>query len=118
VQGFSLDNSVGLICGGGAALVALMTVLTFVSLLGARSADVATERAAALAIAIVALIISLISFWSTGGGLAAMDGPAKQFSVLITRFLGSFGIPVALFQIQATVAALIIAVLAWRYPHR
>jgi hypothetical protein len=118
VQGFSLEGSVSAICGGAFALAGILAVLSLVSLLSARSSDAAVERAASFAISLVAVVLGLAAFWSANGGPAAMGGSVAYTAMQATRFLELVGVPVALFQIQAAVASVVVAFLAWRFPHR
>lgn len=118
MQGISLESGVVLVCGGATALTAIVCVLSLVSLLSARSADAGVERAASFAVSLVAFVLGLAAFWAASGGPAAMGGAVAQLSIMLARFLASAGIPIALFQVQAAVAAVIVAFLAWRFPHR
>lgn len=118
MQGFSLENSVALICGAAAALTAVMCLLALIALLGARSQNAAAERAASFAVSLIAVALGLAAFWSAAGGPAAMGGLVSQAATAATRVLASLGIPVALFQIQAAISAVIVGFLAWRFPHR
>jgi hypothetical protein len=107
-----------MVCGGAAAATAAMCLLALVSLLGARSSDAAVERAASFAVSLIAVALGLAALWSATNGPAAMGGPIAQAASAATRVLASFGIPVALFQIQAAISAVIVGFLAWRFPHR
>lgn len=107
MQGYSLEDSVAMICGGACALVAAVCVLSLVSLLAARSAEEGAERTAALVVGLVALVLSIGVFWT-----------ALTPSTAIIRMLAATGLPPALFQVQASVAAVVVAILSWRFPHR
>lgn len=107
MQGYSLEDSVAMICGGASAIVAVVCVLSLVSLLAARSAEKGAERAAALLVGLLALALSLGVFWT-----------ALTPSTAIIRMLAATGLPPALFQVQASVAAVVVAILAWRFPSR
>lgn len=108
MQGLSLETSVSVICGGASVLTALLCLLSLVSLLSARSADAGAERAAAFAVGLMALAMSLAVFWSASPG--APD--------VFLNWVRSTGLPLALFQIQASVASVVVALLAWRFPDR
>lgn len=105
-------------CGGASVIVLALTALSLVALLSARSADDMVERVSAFAISLLALAVSFAILWSLVGGLAALGPSAVQFEQLAERLLAAAGVPVALFQIQGSVAAIIFAYLAWRFPGR
>ena len=112
MQGFSFDNSVAMICGGACVVTAVFCLLSLVALLGSRSPDAAAERAAAFAVGLIALALSLAVLWTT----AVI--PAGAVPAYGLRWLNSTGIPLAIFQVQAAVASVVIAFLAWRFPNR
>jgi hypothetical protein len=111
VPGLFLDNTVAMFCGGACVVVAGLAVLSLVSLLGARNGDAAAERASAFAISLISVGLSLAALWGAAGGLEAIGGGAL-------RFLTSFGLPPAILPVQASIAALVIAFFAWRFPKR
>lgn len=94
-------------CAGASAATALFCVLAFISLLSARSADAWAERGAAFVVSLMVLALSLGVLWSVN---------AKPNFLL--QVLASTGLPPALFQVQASIAAAVVAFLAWRFPHR
>lgn len=118
MQGISLQSGVVLICGAACVVVAGLAVLTFVSMLSSRSSGETAERAAACAISVVAFGVSWVVFWGSTGGLEQLGGPLAWLSVAIAQGLGSVGAPGGLFQIQASIAAVVIAYFAWRYSNR
>lgn len=107
MQGLSFDNGIAMACAGASVLTGVLCLLCLVSLLSARSADAATERAAAFAVGLMALALSLGVLWSVGAAPAAL-----------VRLLAPTGLPLAVFQVQASIAAIVVAFFAWRFPYR
>jgi hypothetical protein len=111
VQGFSLESGVAIFCAGACVVVAGLALMSLLLLLAERSSG---ERAASVVIGLLALGLSLGAAGSAMGGFPSLGG----FGDLLLRPVAAFGLPSALFQIQASIAALVIAYFAWRFPDR
>jgi hypothetical protein len=114
----SLSNSVPILCGASCVIVLGVSLLALAGLLSARTADVAAERGSALFVALFALLLSVSAFWSASGGLESLGGAAADVGRLADQLARSIGLSAAVFQVQTSLASVLIAVLAWRYPGR
>lgn len=118
MQGISLENGVGLICGAACLAVAGFALLTLAAVFSSRGSAETIERCGAFAISVVAFGVAWISFWGSMGGLEQMPWPFATLAMQIAQGLGGVGAPGSFLQVQSSIVAVVIAFFAWRYTSR